>query len=69
MFFGGPVNWGNEIWIVCRGERILFFGPNTNTNIIRNQNFDRIVLLANTEYRIPNPNTTNTQYQIPTPVF
>ena len=25
-----------------RGERILFFGPNTNTNIIRNQNFDRI---------------------------
>ena len=25
-----------------RGERILFFGLNTNTNIIRNQNFDRI---------------------------
>ena len=25
-----------------RGERILFFGPNTNTNNIRNQNFDRI---------------------------
>ena len=25
-----------------RGERILFFGPNTNTNIIRNQNLDRI---------------------------
>ena len=25
-----------------RGERILFFGPNTNSNIIRNQNFDRI---------------------------
>ena len=28
--------------IGIRGERILFFGPNTNTNIIRNQNFDRI---------------------------
>ena len=29
-------------WPWNRGERILFFGPNTNTNIIRNQNFDRI---------------------------
>ena len=28
--------------VIFRGERILFFGSNTNTNIIRNQNFDRI---------------------------
>ena len=31
--------------ISYRGERILFFGPNTNTNISRNQNFDRIRII------------------------
>ena len=29
-----------------RGERILFFGTNTNTNNIRNQNFDRIRIMC-----------------------
>ena len=28
--------------LAARGERILFFWPNTNTNNIRNQNSDRI---------------------------
>ena len=33
---------GQRQCVHVRGERILFFGPNTNTNNIRNQNFDRI---------------------------
>ena len=45
LVLGGtwPV-FGGTGWfvVVIRGERILFFGPNTNTNNIRNQNFDRI---------------------------
>ena len=36
------LNRQNVMELLSRGERILFFGPNTNTNNIRNQNFDRI---------------------------
>ena len=48
-----------------RGERILFFGPNTNTNIIRNQNFDRIrirIIFVFSEWA--NTNTNNIRAQI-----
>ena len=46
--------------LYCRGERILFFGPNTNTNIIRNQNFDRIrirIVFVFSEWANTNTNT------------
>ena len=51
------------LWI--RGERILFFGPNTNTNIIRNQNFDQIrirIIFVFSEWA--NTNTNNIRAQI-----
>ena len=63
----GPRRW--LLWPVslvwCRGERILFFGPNTNTNIIRNQNFDRIrirIIFIFSEWA--NTNTNNIRAQI-----
>ena len=46
-----------------RGERILFFWPNTNTNIIRNQNFDQIrirIIFVFSEWA----NTNNIRAQI-----
>ena len=51
--------------IESRGERILFFGPNTNTNNIRNQNFDRIrirIIFVFSEWA--NTNTNNIRAQI-----
>ena len=54
------------IWSVCfRGERILFFGPNTNTNNIRNQILDRIrirIIFVFSEWA--NTNTNNIRAQI-----
>ena len=45
-FFFSITDYFSTYWAVLdsqsRGERILFCGPNMNTNIIRNQNFDRI---------------------------
>ena len=52
-------------WFRYRGERILFFGPNRNTNIIRNQNFDRIriqIIFVFSEWE--NTNTNNIRAQI-----
>ena len=48
-----------------RGEQILFFGPNTNTNNIRNQNFDQIrirIIFVFSEWA--NTNTNNIRAQI-----
>ena len=48
-----------------RGERILCFRPNTNTNNIRNQNFDRIrirIIFVFSEWA--NTNTNNIRAQI-----
>ena len=57
-----PLMWGRK---PVRGERILFFGPNTNTNNIRNQNFDRIwirIIFVFSEWA--NTNTNNIRAQI-----
>ena len=51
--------------IQLRGERILFFGPNTNTNNIRNQILDRIrirIIFVFSEWA--NTNTNNIRAQI-----
>ena len=51
--------------IGLRGERILFFGPNTNMNNIRNQNFDQIqigIIFVFSERA--NTNTNNIRAQI-----
>ena len=46
-----------------RGERILFFWPNTNTNNIRHQNFDRIrIIFIFSEWA--NTNTNNIRAKI-----
>ena len=40
---------GQIVAVASRGERILYFGPNTNTNNIRNQNF-RFFRMSEYEY-------------------
>ena len=48
-----------------RGERILFFGPNTNTNNIRNQILDRIrILIIFAFSQWANTNTNDIRAQI-----
>ena len=57
------LRWSSDI--ALRGERILFFGPNTNMNNIRNQNFDRIriqIIFVFPEWA--NTNTNNIRAQI-----
>ena len=50
--------------ILCP-ERILFYGPNTNTNIIRNQNLDRIrIRIIFVSSKWANTNTNNIRAQI-----
>ena len=57
-----------QIWLEpnsSRGERILFFGPNTNTNNIRNQILDQIrirIIFVFSEWA--NTNTNNIRAQI-----
>ena len=51
--------------VPSRGERILFFWPNTNTNNIRHQNFDRIrirIIFVFSEWA--NTNTNNIRAKI-----